>query len=432
VTDATNLTLVKPWSGPTISGLPFEIYRPIYMIGDVSGVETDGVGGTVRLTGRDDDTTDPGVHNRTDGFQLSTDDYWHIRGFTITNFSDRGYEVLSCDMVCIEDTVGIDIAGTLARLGDPSRITVRRAVVLGGYDTFPADIRHSAAVDNSQCLVENMYAHTGRGIYVDQVGGITVKNLTMGFENQYALSVNNLQTGNSVFLHDNLIHFCSGTDAVTASGAGMVIETLNNYWQNNDDLHANVSGGVVAAPDTQYCHLPMLPSLIGRVRQPMTFFAPSEWEPTRYATGLYPKNEDLFGVQNEVAQTRRSWGAIHAHAVKRSTTQVYDAFTGSLYMEDASEQQFVFPVQAGLTYTLSAQVYIEVNYTGNVPDLTVRQPGQTDVVATASGAAGVWEQLSATMTVGADMDWLHVALASHNTSAVPAYGVYWNNIQITR
>jgi len=175
----------------------------------------------------------------------------------------------------------------------------------------------------------------------------------------------------------------------------------------------------------------MLPSLIGHVRQPMTLFAPSEWEPNRYASGLYPKNEDLFGVQNMTAQTHRSWGAIHAHAVKRSTTQIQDAFAGSLYMEDAAEQLFAFPVQPSVTYIVSVWIYVEPNYTGTVPQMNIRQPGETDVLVASTGAAGVWEQISTSFTTGTVADWISVGLRSNNTSTVPLYGVYWQNIQVT-
>jgi hypothetical protein len=107
-----------------------------------------------------------------------------------------------------------------------------------------------------------------------------------------------------------------------------------------------------------------------------------------------------------------------------------DAFAGSLHMEDSMEHQFVFPVRASQTYTVSVWVYVEPNYAGNEPRMIVRQAGATDVTVDATGARGVWEQISTTFTTGAVVDWLHVALQSRNTSALPNYDVYWQNVQV--
>ena len=433
VTDATHIELTEPWSGPTLTAQVYEVYRPVYLIADVTGANTDGVGGIVRVSGTADDTTDPGLYTRANGFVGSAgDDYWHIRGFTVTTHSATGYLFDQCDMICVEDTVGVDNVGGLMLGTDPTRHVLRRAISLAGLAGPILSLTHTGHIDNSQSVGYDLYAYSGAGVYVDDVGGTTVKNMTMGFFSDYALSVTGVQVGNSVFLHDSQIHYSFG-DAVRSTAAQMVVETLNNYWQNSADLDANVTGGPpITAPDTAYPYLPMLPLLSGRQRNPMTFFAPSEWDATRYAAGLYGANLDLFGTHNEVSQTRRSLGAMHAYAVKRSRTQIYDALDGSMYMENAAEKQFKYPVQPGATYTISVQVYTEPNYTGNVADMVVMQPGATAVTATSSGAKGVWEQLSTTFTTGAEIDWIDVVLRSHNTSAVPSYGIYWNLLQARR
>lgn len=427
VTDALNLTLVKPWSGPTITGCPFEIYRPIYLIADVTGENTDGVGGIIRLTGTNDDTADPGIRTRVDGVVGASREYWHVRGFTVTSFSQHAYWFDQCDMICVEDTVGIDNVAGLFLGDDPTRHILRRAISLGGYSGPIFMLAHTASIANSQSLGENLYAESAQGMYIDDVAGTTIKNLTMGFYNDYCLSVPaGMPLGSAVFIHDSLIHYCTAF-GVSAGANGRVIENMNNFWQNTVD-RGNVTntGGV----DTAYAYLPMLPLLTGRPRNPMEFFPPSEWEQTRYATGLYGANEDLFGVHSEIAQTRRSWGAMHAYAVKRETAPVYGTFVGTLYLENASEAQFTYPVQPSVTYTITVQVYVETNYAGSVPDMVIRQPGAVDVTATSSGAAGVWEQLTTTFTSGADMNWISVALRSHNTSTTPSYGVRWNDIQV--
>ena len=53
----TQITLTQPWAGPTLTGIAYETWRPIKIIGDVSGYKTDGIGGIVRITGSDNDTS---------------------------------------------------------------------------------------------------------------------------------------------------------------------------------------------------------------------------------------------------------------------------------------------------------------------------------------------------------------------------------------
>lgn len=431
VTDATNLVLEKPWSGPTIAGLAYEIYRPVYLVADVSGENTDGVGGIVRVTGADADTGDPGVIVRADGFVGSAgDDYWHITGFLVTNHSAFGYDLDQCDMVVIEDTVGIDNEDGFIRGTQPTRHVVRRAISLGQFNAPLFSLTHGAAIANSQCVGYDLYAYSGRGFYTDYVSGVTIKNMTMGFHNDYALNATNLHSaavGNAVFLHDSLIHFCTAAGAVAAGASGMVVENMNNFWLNTTPRSNCANAGGV---DTAYPYLPMVPMLSGRSRTPMTFFAPSQWEATRAVGGLYPANMDLFGVHNEVAQTRRSWGAMHNYATLRSETQYQGDFTGALYLENAMEQQFVYPVKESWGYVATVWVYLEANYAGNPPEMVVMQPGMVSVVATSTGAIGSWHQLSASITTGADLDWVTVALRSNNTAAGATVGVYYQDLNV--
>ena len=421
---AATLTLDKPWSGPTLTELDYEIYRPVYLIADTTGAETDGVGRQVRVTGSDDDET----WTRSYCFFADTKDYWIIRGFLATNVDYAHFFLDTCSYITVEDCTTIDAEDYSLDIIDCTQMTLRRNILLGCSGATGAGviwIHASGDVDNSQNLLENLYIDQFWPIRISDDGGSTIKNFSNGFRSYLGISVWSMAVGNAVFVHDSLIHFCDDT-ALEANVLGEIVEQYNSLFQNNlDRFRVGVAGNSV-----DYLYLPSLPLLGDGVRWPMVpFFAPSEWDATRALAGLYPKNEDLFGVHNEVSQTRRSWGPMHQYPTKRETTAAYGSFVASQAEPDAMEQHHVFNVQEDRTYTVTVQVYLDAAYVGNNPQMVVSQPGQADVTATSTGAIGAWEQLTATFTVGGDLDWMSVFLKSRNTSALPNRSVRWQDLK---
>jgi len=429
ITDATHLELVKPWSGPDLTGLVYKIYRPVYLIGDVSGTETDGIGGVVRITGSDDDETT----NRALGISADTDNYWMIRGFRIDTCTTSAIYGDTCTYFTIEDCVFADVDGYPVNFDDSDQTTVRRCIGMGAYSAGGVYLYSNPVSDNGQNLLENLYLDCGGDmIIIARTGGTTIKNCTSGFASYSLITTNNQTVGTGVFVHDCLLHnqctTVGGSAALEAAVLGQIIEQYNNLFSNVLDRKVGTVG--IAANSTTYPYLPSLPLMTGRTRNPMVWFAPSQWDETRDNSGLYPKNEDLFGVHNEVSQTRRSWGAIHNYATVRSTTQFYGSFAGSLYMEDAMEQQFVYPVKESWGYTVTVWVYLEANYAGNTPVMTVKQPGETTVTVVSTGAIGSWEQLSTTFTTGANLDFISVGLKSRNTAAGASVGCFFQDLNV--
>jgi hypothetical protein len=409
--------------------MAYEIYNPIYLIGDVTGVETDDVGGVVRITGTDDDETVP--FDRSYGIDADTDHYWHIRGFQIDSCTWSAVFGDTCNHWTIEDCVFFGITNYPVEFDDSTHTTVRRCIMMGGYGSGGVYLTANPAIDNAQSLLENLYVDCGGDMAgVQRMGGCTIKNCTNGFTSYSIITADNQTVGTGVFVHDCLLHNnCStagANAALSAAVLGQMIEQYNNLFSNTEDR--NLVG--TAANSLTYPHLPMLPLLTGRHRNPTTLFAPSQWDLTRYAGGLYPSNMDLYGVHNEVAQTRRSWGCTHSYATVRSADQSQGTFTGSMYLEDAGEQQFVFPVRADWDYTVTVWVYLEANYAGNAPEMIVKQPGETSVIATSTLAIGSWEQLSVDFTTGPEMDWINVSLRSNNTSGLVNRGSYWQDLAV--
>lgn len=424
----TELTLVKPWSGPTLTTLEYVAYSPVSLIGDTTGVLTDGVGGRVMLYGSDDDET----RVQLNGIYADTKNYWLIRGFDVVCFADYGIWFEDCTYITIEDCVIHDCQDFPIEFDSSTQITVRRCHITGNYgNTGVYAWGGAGGTANSQCLVDSCYIGCGANAVIFQrQGGATVKNMSLGFGcyiGVYASTMNVVQ-GMALFVHDCALHFVNMNAALVALNLGELVEQSNNFWNNSADRNPNVG---TALNSTTYASLPTLPLLTGRTRNPMTHLAaPSQWDQTAYQVGLYGANMDLFGIHNEVAQTRRSKGAIHAYATVRDEQHMYGAFIGSLYMPDAAEQQFCYPVRENWDYDISVQVRLGSSYAGNNPDMVIQQPGQADVVATSTGASSVWEQLSAQFTTGPDLDFIFVTIRSHNMSTLINRAVEWQDLQV--
>jgi len=423
---AATLTIHKPWSGPTINlasgiaGVDYLIYRPVYLIGDVTGVETDSVGGVVRITGSDNDET----ITRSECINGTAQDYWLIRGFYCSNASSDLY-FSNCDYITIEDCVTVDGTSAHIDFDDSMASTIRRCIQVGAYSGNCFDFTASAQIDNGQCLAENLYCDGGDGGVAQRVGGCTFKNITLGFHNNHGFESLTQTTGRCLFVRNCQIVYCV-TDGVGAGALGMMIENYNNFWDNTPDRTNVYPGG----SSTANLYLPTLPRLLDEYQWPFLFFPPSEWESTREITGFYQKNEDVCGVVRPITDAKRSWGFTQWYAVERSTTLFYGTFSGSLYMPDAMDLKVIGACVEDTTYAITVQVYLEAGYAGNAPQMIIRQAGANDVTITSTGATGVWQQLSIAYTSGSTMDWFTVILRSRNTSVAPPYGVAWNNLTI--
>ena len=126
----------------------------ITYIGDVTGENTDSVGGIVRITGSDND------QSATRNYTVSIDskDYRTFRGFSLdTTVAETFYMNNGCTYVIIEDCVVENGANTaLIRTNGTgqSNITIRRCL-LPSSRSHGIQYYHSATVDNCSHLVEN-------------------------------------------------------------------------------------------------------------------------------------------------------------------------------------------------------------------------------------------------------------------------------------
>jgi len=434
----TQITLMRAWSGPTytwsnarytstVEG--YEIIRPVYLIGDETGANTDGVGGIVRITGSLDDKT--ATHNY--GIYGSSRNYWVIKGFQVDTVDVDCIRIDDGEHITIEDVRTLSPDSTdshIYLLGDIDRCTVRRCALFGGKQTWGinlADVGHHYTECN---VFENIYAATYKPFRVDDYNNTVIKCCTSGMNCEAFLTVPaGAVLGMGTFIHDCEIHY-SSLIALDDNISGVIVANWCNFWDNTLIGGFNIRNGTVGAGCSEYLYLPDSPLLVDDFRYPVRLYPPSEWwEPAQY-TGLYPANEDMYGIARPTIKTKRSLGPYQDFHVERNATVVRAGWAASMEQIDARADMLRVAI-SGEPVTASVYVYLEANYAGVAPKLIVHQAGNTDVEDVATGTTGAWEQLSVSYTPNAQPLEIWVELVSDNTAAAGALvGALWSEVQV--
>lgn len=399
----------------------------IVYIGDVTGENTDGVGGLVRVTGSNNDQTSVRA------FCILCDNNYRVfRGFWFNATTDQHIAfnvdaqnnlVEDCAFTDMEQ-IGINIldAGT-------NNITIRRCVFFNSFLNF-VYFQHGATVDNVNGLVENclMFDAGSVGVRSDRVGGIIVRNCHIqnavfgAVRPVIALSVGQTMTVNNCTLINNNI-------ALQSAVVGQLIEDFNNFYINQTDRN-NVAVGANSVSYLSLLQPPMLHSGADQAsgfRFPWWFGELSEWSQVRAIVGSNEPVLDMLGITRPVTANKNSWGPLQFDDMERDTSTVRTGIS-SLTLNDAGCIQFTFPVTARPTIIL---VYVqrEVNYAGTNPQMIIKQPGQADRTTTDTGAAGAWNLLRDVFTPAADPPYVMVELASLNTAAAGNYAAYFDDLR---
>ena len=81
--------------------------------------------------------------------------------------------------------------------------------------------------------------------------------------------------------------------------------------------------------------------------------------------------------------------------------------------------------------TFALRVYREADYAGDLPQMIVRQAGQSDNTDTDTGDAGEWNELSVTCTPAASPSWVDIFVVSRNTATSGNYDVFFDAVTVT-
>jgi len=289
VDSGTQFTLVKPWSGPTLTGMETNVYRVTYLIGDESGVNTDGIGGVVRVTGSNNDTS----ATRANCVWVDGKDHYIIRGFRFDSTTSHLVRLDEADHITIEDCRMVNPGTHCVDIDIHDNNHVRRCVLYAGEGGNGVNI-HGASGSEKLNVVENCYIQAFRCVSVDGRGGTTVKNLTSGPCNDTVLYTTNLSTGNCTFIHSSEVMYTNNV-AIWATVRGMIIEDYNNLYQCSTRVWIGEEGPNSAPAPNGWIWIPNAPWLVDGFRYPAEFLTPSQWSPINQRAGLNPRNHDLFG-----------------------------------------------------------------------------------------------------------------------------------------
>lgn len=394
---------------------------------DVTGEHTDGVGGIVRITGSDNDQT-PTRNNCIWGDGRS---YRTFRGFSFDVGNSHLVNSGNASNWIVEDCSFQNYKASSSNIyfsaSDQEYMTIRRCVFICSklnHIYFMAPV----AKDATNNLIENciFLASTSDAIGLYTVGDVTIKNcLFLGSADDLIDVIASQGAGHPVLVYNCIL---SGADsnALEAATSGDIVEDYNTFHCNNAD-RSNVA---IGANSVTYPALFQPPLLLDGFRLPWTFGALSEWSQVRALTGSSEPTTDLFGVARPATAAKNSWGPVQFHDVERETTTTQGSSVASIKLTDAARHQIFVPVSAEST-TITVYCYREADYAGTLPQMLIKQPGQSDRTTVDTGNAATWNQLSDTFTPGADTDFVVVELVSNNTAVAGSFACFFDTLEVS-
>lgn len=213
---------------------------PITYIGDYSGVNTDGAGGVVRITGSNDDI----ATTRASCITALSKNYRTFRGFTLDLTSSHH---VGCSGACsnwiVEDCyfslLPSNSVASVYFAGTGTNNTVRRCYFIGRH--FGIEFTHSASVSDAAHLVENcIFMGLTRGVSSVRVGGITVRNSSFWSCTAGVRVATALAGGQTVTVNNCLLQVCA--TAVQATATGEITENYNALYFNSTDRTSTSTG----------------------------------------------------------------------------------------------------------------------------------------------------------------------------------------------
>lgn len=400
----------------------------IVYIGDVTGCNTDDVGGVVRVTGSDNDQTSA----RANCIFANGRSYRIFRGF-LFDMASTLLRIDNCAHMVLEDCVFAPHGGLAIRnIGDSqSDIDIFRCVFFPTRGANYTILFSSTGILNAghtvrNCMMLNGY---GRGIDIDDVGGINIRNCYW-LGSEYAVRVTDaLPDGYTAINVNNCIFDNVGT-ALRAQVLGEIVEDYNTFYQVIiPRTNVNVGGNSQTYP-------PILqPPLLyaghaqaNGFRQPWWFGELSQWSQIAAITGTSEPTLDLHGMIRPPNAAQNSWGPLQWQGQVQETTTVHGG-NMSMKLPDAGRWQIFVPCTNTET-TISVYVYREANYAGGAPQMLIKQGGQAVRTTTDAAAASQWNLLTDTFTPAACTSWLLVELVSRNTAAAGNYDTFFDDMAV--
>lgn len=403
--------------------------NPITWIGDVTGAQTDGIGGPVRITGSDNDITATRLNCV---YGANGDGDWRVfRGLHMDMcttdyimFLDWGHNTI------VEDCVFSYSAPTKGAIYfyriNNSPFTVRRCifwqcdygiVIRAGGTTGPTT---AALIENCYFVGPGHNSPNSRAIILTDYchKGWKVKNCTFLDIDNAVVSLDT-QTGwvdidivNSVFL--NTTNWCI---SFSSSAGEFAIDSCTANGGSGSDYTGSftTSAFYPAFPlirDDGHWIGPWYPGSPSRLTDVSVHSCSATDLPT----------QDIFGIDrvgNNTEMVRGCFGQPNDESwpAQGTTNPAFGTYT--LEFASAGIEQFIWPVD-GTEITVSISVWRESAFAGNNPRMRIKQPGQSTLLDVDTNAANQWNVLSRTLTPSATPPYIVIELenGTNNDSTV--------------
>lgn len=399
--------------------------NPISYIGDVTGAYTDGIGGLVRLTAYDSETGSPA---RTYLISATSRTYRTFVGFNFdgcastsqaiyVNGAGTGWIFTDCvwtNMRNMADAIHFNQGGGIV-------VALRRCIgwfhVDGGTFGFDSSNYDNSGTEIENCLFTGWY---GWGC-IQQGGGLLMRN------NSY-INVRRAVNNSTTVTYMNYI-YNSIFDYVTYSDFNdddYLTDDYNNHTPTKLGFTPPTYGANSIEEHIRY-RMPL--TGLGHNVEPVDFgvLSPNELTIGRFTDNGNAPNHDLFGLPRSATNGKRSLGAIQEQGVYRELTTTRNSSVSSLGIKDFGAAQFIIAVME-TKLTVSVYVYREADYTGTLPQLIIKRPGQADITITDTGSSATWNLLTTTFVHNGKPPWIAVQLQSNNTATSGNYKVFFEDL----
>lgn len=442
VTSTTVMDLTQPWAGPTVTGiaggstgLGWQAWRPIRFIADVTGANTDGIGGIVRVTGAG--TNDQTV-SRANAFTATSKNGITLQGFYCDSTSGSGINLATaCSRWVIED---MEVAGCVPPAfnvgGTGTSNTLRRCIARYNRDGQPNFyFTHSGTVDNSgDCIVNCVTAGNGggTGVGIGNVGGVLVRNVT-STGNTWGVATNSAPSVGQATRIENSI-LANNSVGIFTGVANNQQEDYNCISNNSTARSASV---VVGAHSNAYPVVWEPITLYGNGRyeggRPYGVLCVSSTQKSAIAdiAGVNVPNTDLYGLARPQG-TAPSYGAVEGvYLPTRNDNSGDSEYT----LPGRGIMDVEIPVADNTAITITATVrWTDNTNIGSKPQMKLLADyGLAEQTATAAGT-GSEETLtisSVTPQVPGDINGVMILRLINRTTYTSDVAVYFDDVAVS-
>lgn len=379
----------------------------IVYYGDVTGENTDGVGGVIRWTGLD--SNDQSVA-RANCIQINNGQYREFRNIRFEYTSS--YLVVSGSWVW-EFYDCVFIGGTNAIYETQGATTIRyyyRCMFLDQGDssiyTNPVINVTMDGIIESCVFKGTARSATSDGAYLYRNGGYEINNCTfIGLRYGVYAGYSSLTLRNSLFIACNYGVY----------SPSYALEVNNGF--SGCDTNKNLILHETSREYVAYLGVPILSE--GYMPHKFSDFEQSKNSPYLSMAGnTMGSDYDLYGLP------------VVGQGIGATENYNYAKGNDGIYMADGQVYQAVVPVTNTST-TISVEVKRGTGYAGAYPAMVIIQPGSSNRTNTDTGSSGTWNTLSDTFTPTSATDYVIIQLQSLNGSTTGDHSVEFRNLSVS-